>query len=65
VAGVQGPVGEWAADAYQKSDGQDAGLQGRLTGDDLRDGSVSLGGGHHELGLDLGPTYDGRGTRHP
>ena len=65
VAGVQDPVEEWAADACQKSDDQDAGLRCCLTGDDLHGGSASSGGGHRELGLGLGPTDDGQGTRRP
>ena len=65
VAGVQGPVEEWAADACQKGDDQDADLRCCLTGDDLHGGSASSGGGQRELVLGLGPTYDGLGTRHP
>lgn len=63
VAGVRDPAGARAADACQKSDGQDAGLQCCLTDDDLRGGPGSSGGGHRELGLDPAPTDGGQRSR--
>jgi hypothetical protein len=54
TAGVNAPVGAWAAGACQKSDGQDVGLPGCLKGDDLHGDSACSGGGRGAAGLDLG-----------
>lgn len=64
---MKGLAGVSAADACQKSDGQDVGLQCCLKGDDLHvDSACSVDGREaEELGLGLVPTCDGQGGRRP